>query len=234
MKNLDAIMERINQEISAKEKVREEALRFSRDIIINCRKAIQHLHRDLMPAAQEFIGQAGAILSQLVAVTKDHPDIFYAGYVENAEQEFVEASCLLSILQAKNLPNPADLNVTSSSYLMGLCDLVGELRRAALDVMLEGDTAKATNYLKMMDQIYDSIMSFDYPSGLVPIKKKQDVVRSLVEKTRGELVVVSSERRMEERSREVHGILEKTEGEKPVRKRQAAEGEPDLDVDKVW
>jgi translin len=234
MKNLDAIMERINQEISAKEKVREEALRFSRDIIINCRKAIQHLHRDLMPAAQEFIGQAGSLLSKLIMVTKDHPDIFYAGYVENAEQEYVEASCLLSILQGKVLPSPGELQVTSSSFLMGLCDLVGELRRAALDVMLEGDTAKATNYLKMMDQIYDAIMSFDYPSGLVPIKKKQDVVRSLVEKTRGELVVVSSERRMEERSREVHGILEKTEGDKPVRRRQASEEDSDLDVDKVW
>lgn len=234
MKNLDAIMEKINQEISAKEKVREEALRLSRDIIINCRKAIQHLHRGLMPAAQDFLGQAASLLSQLTSVTKGHPDIYYTGYVENAEQEFVEASTLLSILREGGLPSPSDLQVTSSSYLLGLCDLVGELRRAALDVMLEGNTKKATEYLKMMEQIYDAIMSFDYPSGLVPIKKKQDVVRSLVEKTRGELVVVSSERRMEERSREFHGMLE-TPGERPARKRRVSEeGESDLDVDKVW
>ena len=234
MKNLDAIMERINQEISAKEKVREDALRFSRDIIINCRRAIQHLHRGLMPAAEEYVGQAGTLLAQLITTTKDHQDIFNAGYVENAEQEFVEASCLLKILQAKELPSPDELQVTSSSYLMGLCDLVGELRRAALDVMLNGNTSRAAEYLKMMDQIYDAIMSFDYPSGLVPIKKKQDVVRSLVEKTRGELVVVSSERRMEERSRDVHGILEKSEGETPSKKRRVSEDDPDLDVDKVW
>ncbi len=234
MKNLDAIMAKIDQEISEKEKVREGALRFSRDIIIYCRRAIQHLHRDLTPAAEEFIGQAASLLSQMRTLTKQHQDIFFAGYVENAEQEFVEASCLLCIMQGKDLPSPEALQTTSSSYLMGLCDVVGELRRAALDLMLESETKKATEYLKLMDQIYDAVMSFDYPSGLVPIKKKQDVIRSLIEKTRGELVVVSSEHRMEDRSREIHGLLENAGAKKGARKRPATEEESDLDVDKVW
>jgi len=229
MKNLDRIMESIDQEISAKEKVREEALRFSREIIINCRRAIQHLHRGLVPAAEGFIGQSRTLLTQVIAITKNHPDVFYAGYVENAEQEYVEASVLLSIMQEKELPGPQELQTTSSSYLLGLCDVVGELRRAALDLMLGGKTPKATEYLKLMDQIYDAVMGFDYPSGLVPIKKKQDVIRSLIEKTRGELVVASSEQRIEERSREFRGLLEKS-----GRRRPAADDEPDLDVDKVW
>jgi translin len=232
MKNLDGIIEKIDLEISEKEKVREAALRFSRDIIICCRRAIQHLHRGLMSEAEGFIGQAGSMLAELRKATSSHQDIFYAGYVENAEQEYVEASCLMSIMQGKDLPTPEALQTTSSSYLMGLCDVVGELRRAALDFMLTGETKKATEYLKFMDQIYDAVMGFDYPSGLVPIKKRQDVIRSLVEKTRGELVVVASEQRMEERSREVHGLLESSGSKR--RRHAASEGEGDLVVDKVW
>lgn len=228
MKNLDRVMEAIDKDISAKEKVREAALRLSREIVITCRRAIQHLHRGLVSESEGFIGQAAGLHTELIAATKDHQDIFYAGYVENAEQEYVEASVLMSIMQGRDLPGPLELQVTSSAYLLGLCDVVGELRRAALDFMLAGTTAKASEYLKMMDQIYDAVMSFDYPSGLVPIKKKQDVIRSLVEKTRGELVVATSEQRMGDRAREVHGLLEKG------RRRSSSDEEPDLDVDKVW
>jgi translin len=165
-------------------------------------------------------------------VTAPHLDIFYTGYVENAEQEYVEASCLLAIMQGRDLPGPESLPTTSSSYLLGLCDVVGELRRAALDFMLAGEVKKATEYLRLMDQIYDAVMGFDYPSGLVPIKKKQDVIRSLLEKTRGELVVVSSEQRMGERSRQVLGV---ETGSKAGAGRRSSSGEDeDLDVDKVW
>ena len=90
-------------------------------------------------------------------------------------------------MKGEDLPDPDSIQTTSSAYLLGLCDVVGELRRGALDFMLEGNTVKAEEYLGYMDRIYDAIMSFDYPSSLVPVKKKQDMVRGLIEKTRGEL-----------------------------------------------
>ena len=86
-----------------------------------------------------------------------------------------------------------------------------------------------------MDRIYDSIISFDYPSSLIPIKKKQDMVRGLIEKTRGELVVSSCERRINEKTHEFHGILDQVNGERNNRKKKADEGEDeDIDIDKVW
>jgi translin len=112
---------------------------------------------------------------------------------------------------------------------------VGELRRGALDFMLEGNTTKANEYLQHMDQIYDAIMSFDYPSALVPIKKKQDMVRSLIEKTRGELVVSNCERRINERTQEFNGILDQVNEEKTSSKKKAVTDEDeDIDIDKVW
>lgn len=235
MKNLDGIIEKIDQRIGEKEKIREEALKTSRDIIISCRRGIQQLHRDQMPEAEEYIRQASAKLVHLFDVTKDHPDIYHAGFVENAAQEYVEIHCLYNIMKGEDLPDPDSIQTTSSAYLLGLCDVVGELRRGALDFMLVGNTAKAGEYLEYMDRIYDAIMSFDYPSSLVPVKKKQDMVRGLIEKTRGELVVSSCERRIHDKTHEFHGILDQVNGERHNRKKRTDEAEDtDIDIDKVW
>jgi translin len=235
MKNLDGIIEKIDYHIGEKEKIREDALKTSRDIIICCRRGIQQLHRDQMDEAENYIKQASAKLAQLYDFTKNHPDVFHAGFVENAAQEFVEIHCLYNIMKGQDLPDPDTIQTTYSAYLLGLCDVVGELRRGALDFMLEGNTMKANEYLQHMDQIYDAIMSFDYPSALIPIKKKQDMVRSLIEKTRGELVVSNCERRINERTHEFNGILDQVNEEKTSNKKKAVTDEDeDIDIDKVW
>jgi translin len=235
MKNLDGIIEKIDYHIGEKEKIREDALKTSRDIIICCRRGIQQLHRDQMDEAENYIKQASTKLAQLYDFTKNHPDIFHAGFVENAAQEFVEIHCLYNIMKGQDLPDPDTIQTTYSAYLLGLCDVVGELRRGALDFMLEGNTMKANEYLQHMDQIYDAIMSFDYPSALIPIKKKQDMVRSLIEKTRGELVVSNCERRINERTHEFNGILDQVNEEKTSNKKKAVTDEDeDIDIDKVW
>jgi len=235
MKNLDGIMEKIENHIGETEKIREDALKASRDIIIFCRKGIQQLHRDQMEEAESYMKQASARLAQLYEVTMGHPDVFHTGFVENAAQEYVEIHCLYNIIKGLDLPDPDAIQTTYSAYLLGLCDVVGELRRGALDFMLEGNTTKANEYLGYMDRIYDAIMSFDYPSALVPIKKKQDIVRSLIEKTRGELVVSSCEHRIRERTEEFNGLLDSVNNGKNNRKKSSKEPEEDdIDVDKVW
>ncbi len=232
MKNLDNIVNKIEKSIDDKDKIRERSLKYSRDIIINCRKAIQLIHQNLNKNAQENIKKASAKLAELYDTTKEHPDIFHAGFVENASQELVEAFCFLNIMAGKNLPDPDDMQTTYSSYLLGLCDLVGELRRSALDSIRNGRPKKADEYLKMMEEIYDVIIRFDYPSGLIPIKKKQDMVRGLIEKTRGELAVASCERRIEYRTNEFRGILD-TINNQEKQKDQSKKKKNDLDLDGI-
>jgi translin len=231
MNNLDKIIEKIDKHITEKDSAREHALRFSRDIIISCRKAIQCLHRDALTEATEHLSKASNNLSLLYDATKAYPELFHAGFVENAGQEVAEAHCLYNIMRGEDLPDPDSIQTTYSSYLMGLCDVVGELRRAALDFILEGEPTKAHEYLHHMDRIYDAIMNFDYPSALVPIKKKQDIVRMLIEKTRGELAVASCERRIDDKTLEFRGLLDRAIEEKKQEKRK---DENDIDVDKVW
>ena len=232
MKNLDKIVNKIEKNIDGKDKVREQALRSSREIIISCRKAIQSIHQKKMKDAKNNIKKASTNLQTLYDLTKPHPELFHAGFVENAAQELVEASCLFNVMKGKDLPDPDILQTTYSSYLLGLCDLVGELRRTALDSIRNGDSKKADNYLNMMEEIYDVIIRFDYPSGLLPIKKKQDMVRGMIEKTRGELAVASCERRIEYRTSEFRGMIDKAS--KPKKKKRKENVEKDLDIDDIW
>ena len=232
MKNLEKIVDKIEKSIDGKDKIREQALRSSRDIIIACRKSIQLIHQNLMKAADNNIKKASSELTDLNDITKDYPELYHAGFVENAAQELVEAHCFYNIMRGKDLPDPDKLQTTYSSYLMGLCDLVGELRRSSLDSIRQGQAKKADKYLSMMEEIYDVIIRFDYPSGLIPIKKKQDMVRGMIEKTRGELAVASCERRIEYHTDEFRGILDKMNGDEKKTGEKKKVG--DLNIDKVW
>ena len=232
MKNLDKIVNKIEKSIDDKDKIREQALRSSREIIIGCRKAIQCIHQDLMKDAKSNIKKASTRLQELYGLTEKHPELYHAGFVENAAQELVEAHCLYNIMRGKDLPDPDELQTTYSSYLLGLCDLVGELRRTALDSIRSGEAQVADDYLNMMEEIYSVIIRFDYPSGLIPIKKKQDMVRGLIERTRGELAVASCERRIEYRTDEFRGMLDKVNEDK--KKTKTKKKDSDLDIDDIW
>ena len=234
MKNLDGIIEKIDKFIDKKDKIREEALRVSRDIIIHCRKAIQCLHRDARDEAKVFIGQASGLLSHLYELTKEYPDLYHAGFVENAAQELVEAQCLSNIIAKEDLPDPDMMQTTYSSYLMGLCDVVGELRRGSLDFILAGNPTKANEYLTYMDTIYDAIMRMDYPSALLPIKRKQDMVRGLIEKTKSELAVASCERRIVDKAHEFRQLLDEINHEKNTEEKKKKDEDEDIDLDKIW
>jgi len=234
MKNLDKIVNKIEKNIDDKDKIREKALRSSREIIIGCRKAIQNIHQSKMKTANNDIKKSQSKLQNLYNLTKDYPELFHAGFVENAAQEVVEANCFYNIMQGRDLPDPDKIKTTYSSYLMGLCDLVGELRRTALDSVRKGKGKKADNYLSMMEEIYNVIIRFDYPSGLIPIKKKQDMVRGLIEKTRGELTVASCERRIEYRTNEFQGMLDKVNNKNKKKKTIKKDSDQDLDIDDIW
>ena len=234
MKNLGKIVDKIEKSIDGKDKIREQSLRSSRDIIIACRKSIQLIHQNHMKDANSNIKKASSKLAELNDLTKDYPELYHAGFVENAAQELVEAHCFYNIMRGKDLPDPDNIQTTYSSYLMGLCDLVGELRRTALDSIRHGQAKKADKYLDMMEEIYDVIIRFDYPSGLIPIKRKQDMVRGMIEKTRGELAVASCERRIEYRTDEFRGMLDRINGSKTKRKSSKKTSEEDLDIDDIW
>lgn len=197
MENLDKVIEGIESRLDEKDAVRELALKSSRTIARLAGEAIRkiHLHEDVADLLREVRDRNGELSSAL----QDHLDVYYAGYVENAHQELSEVAILHSIVNGKALPTPNDLEVTDKAYLMGLGDVVGELRRFTLDALKRGDTKSADKHLQQMEDIFTMLMRFDFPSGLLAIKRKQDIARRLLERTRGEIAVATHGKRLEEK-----------------------------------
>jgi len=205
VKNLDDVISEIEGRLDEKDEVRELTIKSSRTIARLSGSAIQAMHRghDVGTALQETREE----ILKLRSLLKDHPDLYHTGIVENAMQEAGEAFLVHAILEQDPLPSPRDLGLTDTAYLLGLGDVVGELRRFALEHLRRGDVKLASGFLEKMERILDSLMRFDYPTALVALKRKQDVARSLIEKTRGEVAVASRSQELADKLDAVRGKL---------------------------
>lgn len=195
MDNLDEIAKEIETELDEKDAVREVALKSSRAIMRLSGSALRQMLKG--EDESENLEAARSEAHRLKGVLEGHPDLFHTGFVESAFQELTEVNILRCILREESLRTPNEIGVPSVAYLLGLADVVGELRRIALDSLIEGKVERAQDFLKKMETIYDILIRFDYPSALVKIRRKQDIARSLIEKTRGEIAVASRGRALE-------------------------------------
>ncbi len=193
MKGLEEAMSEAERELEENDTVRELALKASRDILRRSKQAISMIHRgeDVIDVLRELRKDQSALLATL----SEHPRIKYAGYVGDAMQEFTEAMVLYSIFKGEAVPSAEELRIDAASFVMGVADVIGELRRSALDSLKEGDIEKAELRFTQMQEIYERIMGINYPAAVVNIRQKQDIGRALIEKTRGELAL--SKRLME-------------------------------------
>jgi len=185
---LKEIGDNIEEELDEKDSVREIAIKSSRAIIRLASQCIIKMHRgedikDLLRQLKEEVWHLKSLLSN------QYPDLLYAGFVQNAFQEYCEALILHAILNGKEIPHPKQIGINYEAYLIGLGDVVGELRREALESLRKEDFSRAENYLKLMEDIYEMLIRFNYPSGLLPLKPKQDTARALIEKTRSEITM---------------------------------------------
>ncbi len=189
VKNLDDVISEIETRLDEKDEVRELAIKSSRTIARLAGSVIQGMHRseDVKAALHETREE----VLKLKSLLDGHPDLLHSGFVENAMQEACESFFVHAILFGDRFPGPKELGVTDTSYLLGLGDAIGELRRLALSRLRDGDVPGATRFLEQMERILDALMRFDYPTALVALKRKQDVARSLIEKTHGEIAVAA-------------------------------------------
>lgn len=197
MKNLEEAVAKIELELDEKDQIREIALKSSRAVVRLSGSALKDLHRgvDIGPKLAELKDEASRLSNLLL----DHPDLARTGYVESAFQEYGEVGMVMSLLSKDDVPLPEDLGIGSIPYLLALGDTIGELRRFALEELRKGNTERANNHLDVMEDIYHALMRFDYPDAIAAVKHKQDVARSLLEKTRGDVAVATNAKRLHDK-----------------------------------
>jgi translin len=199
-KRLNAIVEDVQAHLDAKHAAREQALSLCRDALRHSANAIRAVHRGDFAAAEDLLAQARSMLGQASKALADHPDIFYAGFVHNAQKEFAEGCLTLALVSGRPLPSPADLDVDCPAYLNGLGEAVGELRRYLLDSLRGGDIGRCESILAAMDDIYAVLVTMDYPEAVTAgLRRTTDAVRGILERTRGDLTMALVQRNLERR-----------------------------------
>ena len=190
---LRAIVGAIDSYLSERDKVREEAIRLSRDVIRYSGWAVTAVHKGDLAEAGEHLARAEEAARLLLEKTRGYPELYYSGLVYNAISEYVEAKVFMSLILGEGLPGPEELGVQPIPYLQGLGDVVGELRRLALESVRHGRFDRAWSLLSMMESIYLELRGLDYPEALAPgIRRKADMARRLVDDTKAMLVDIEN------------------------------------------
>ena len=195
---LRATADTARQSLADTDTARERALRLSREMIRHCADSIRAIHRGEFDAARELIGSAAALVEESGALLHEHPEVYYTGYMQDALKEYVEANAVLSFIQDRPLPSPEELRVGAAPYLGGLADTVGELRRYILDRLRRDDFSRCEETLAVMDEIYTILVTMDFPDAVTRgLRRSTDMVRGILERTRGDLTIALRQRRLE-------------------------------------
>lgn len=215
MDHLDDIAERIRKEFDRITEARDKTLGQTRTLTRHCAHAIRAVHRQDHDKAAEELAAARLLAEQLTTkLANEHPNLYFTGYTQDALKEYAEASIVSALISGETLPSPEDLGLEVNTYLKGLAETVGELRRRCLDILRGGHSQEAEVLLDHMDEIYAVLVTMDYPDAVTGgLRRLTDISRSIVERTRGDMTLSLRQQRLEQTIRKAEENLQITNGE---------------------
>jgi translin len=210
MQNLEAIADRIRQSFDVRTAARDRALSQARTLTRFCANAIRAVHRDERDNAQEFLVEARQLAEALRTNLAEFPDLYYAGYTQDALKEYAEANITFALVFGVPMPSPEELGLEYATYLQGLAEAGSELRRRCLDILRHGHSQEAETLLSYMDDIYAVLVTMDYPDAITGgLRRLTDILRSVNERTRGDMTISLRQDHLEQSIQRLQERLER-------------------------
>lgn len=196
--DLNAIGQELRNILDAKNAAREKALPLCRKATRMSANSIRAVHRSDEAETKRLAAEARRCLDEALGALRGHPDIQYAGFYHDAAKEYAEARLTHALVLGQPLPSAQEIGVEPPAYLNGMGEAVGEMRRHLLDLMRRGDLERSEELLGHMDEIYYLLISMDYPEAITGgLRRTADAIRSIVERTRGDLTVTIIQAKLE-------------------------------------
>lgn len=206
--SLKSFLDKIQEELRSTEEAKEKVQRDMRKATRLSKQAILFTHQKRFKDARRLLKDADKLFRELHKVGEVHPSLVYTGIVDAAMQEYAEAQTLLNLVEKNRFIAPEKLKVSAVAYVLGLADVIGELRRQALDSLRAGDVEGAEHCLQVMEQIYVELMSMNEAYMLVPgLRRKCDVARRIIETTRGDITIEARRDSLEQSIRKLEKIF---------------------------
>jgi len=159
--------EKIRDELKRLDDSREDVIQKSREIIRLSKSVISSVHRG--QADKKLIEKMKADVKKLPRENNETN----MNYV--ALQEYVEAICFYEFMENGKIPTYSELKVDVQSYLLGLCDLTGELMRKSVNSVINKDYKTALRIRDFVIDLYDEVLKFDLRNG--ELRKKTDEIK---------------------------------------------------------
>jgi len=199
MHNFSEIIAQAENIFEARTKARDQALMQARQLTRLSAHTIRAIHRSEVDQAHALLDEARVIVEALKKDLADFPDLYFAGYTQDAIKEFAEASTTCALIENEPLPMPEGLGIEISTYINGLAEAIGELRRRCLDILRQGYSEEAERLLGEMDEIYNFLVTMDYPDAVTNgLRRQTDLARGIIERTRADLTMSLREQHLQE------------------------------------
>ncbi len=199
MEDINQLAVNVREIFDALNQARDQALVQARQLTRFSAHTIRAIHRSEVEEAHQNLAEAKTLAVSLKTMLAGYPQLFYAGYTQDALKEYAEANLTCAIIENQPLPMPEDLEVDYATYLNGLAETVGELRRRCLDILRQGYSEEAERLLGWMDEIYNLLVTVDYPDALTNgLRRQTDLARGIIERTRGDMTISLREERLQQ------------------------------------
>ena len=207
---LDLICDQIRHEFDQKTALRDEALKQARELTRHASLAIRAIHREDHDEAQSEINLGRELAQALTRTLRtEHPELFFAGYTQDAIKEYCEACLTVAMIKGEVLPTPQDLDAEPPAYLNGLTETLGELRRRCLDLLRPGYSAEVERLLAVMDDVFTQLVTMDYPDAITDgLRRRTDLARGIIERTRADITVSFRQNELESKLDRLSGLME--------------------------
>jgi translin len=198
MIDFEELSDRIRGSFEHKNKIRDAALSQSRELTRHAARAIRAIHRDDAELAREHLAEADKLATAIREGLANDPDLYFSGYAQDALKEYCEAYLTVAAILDEEWPSPEDLQVEYATYLNGMSEVVGELRRRIMDIMREGYSPEIERLLNVMDDIYAQLVTMDYPDALTyGLRRRTDIARSIIERTQADITISYRQQQLE-------------------------------------
>ena len=195
---LAALFEPLRQELEAAHAGRERGLAACRRTIRACGLAIRAVHRCQPEKADALTAEAHTALREAQVALDPVPAVKHAGFLHDAEKEYAEAVLTAALVNGTPLLSAAAIGVANPAWMCGLAEAASELRRHLLDRIREGDLDRGEQLLGVMEDVYDTLVTIDYPDALTGgLRRTADSLRAVLERSRADVTTTVMQTRLQ-------------------------------------
>lgn len=181
LKNVKSSLSKISKSLEDVQNSREYIIKRTREVIILCSQAIISVHKSDIYDGKEKAAKAKKLLDDI----RKRTNVALYRHIMTSEQELVETFAFLAIVQKSEIPSAESLGVRGESYILGLLDCIGELKRLVYDSIRAGKVKDANKFFEIMENLYLFLYPFAIYDKLVnETRRKLDVNRILIEDAR--------------------------------------------------